>query len=281
MRLRPVVLVFVVAAGCAAAPSSEEVVRPLRPGMALHAIERTLAPILVARAYANAWGSGRQTLFYRLKGDRELVVNTGATPNDETAEHLSPLRPGKRWFGLFFDPSAEDRQRAVALAVKQVRDVLRAGSSPATIFPTDPGGMLVRGNSYKVDLELQPGKPEAVEISCGWASWRTHRLLSLDFLKAGSWLFEVTVDLDDGRVVPTRWSPTPDEAARARSVADAACRDVLSKEGRLQVTVSGEYDYGPLRRLVCVSYQMHQHNGTSLSGALVDLDAGKLFEWAR
>ena len=208
------------------------------------------------------------------------AVHTGAYPNHERADSISPLRPKKRWFGVFFDPSPEDRNRAFEIAVGRVREALREGISLGRLFPTDPAGMLVRDPAFRVDLELQPGTPENVEVSCGWAAWRTHRLLSMDFLKAGAWLFQVTVDLDEGKVVPTRWDPTPDEVARARTLSDTQVREFLKKDGVLEVRCYGEYDYGPLRRLVNVSYQIHEKgNGTAVSGALIDLDSDKPFDW--
>jgi hypothetical protein len=274
-------LLLSLAIGCAASPSpTETCVRALKEGMSIEAIDQALAPVLVAKAFTYGMGSGAHSIFYRLKGDVELTIRTGASPDDERADWIRPLRPKKRWFGIFFDPAPEDRSRAFEIAVNRVKASLRTGESVPKAFPTDPGGRLVSGHSFRVDLELQPGMPENVEVSCGMATWRTHRLLSMDFLKAGSWLFEITVDLDDGKVVPTQWTPTDEEIARARALSDAQLSKFLKKEGKLEVRAYGEYDYGPLRRIVYLSYEIHEPgNGTALNGSMIDLDAGKPFDW--
>src|SRR5262245_22285953 len=224
---RPLILAssLLLALGCSTAPPPAEVCfARVKEGMSLKAMDEALAPVLVSKGFCYAGSIGVQSFLYHLKGGLEFGVHTRWYPNHEQAESISPLRPKERWFGVFFEPSPEDRNRAFEIAVGRVREALREGIPLGGLFPTAPGGRRVGGHTFRVDLELQPGTPETVEVSCGLAAWRTHRLLAMDFLKPAAWLFQVTVDLDEGKVVPTQWNPTPGEVVRARTISDTLVR---------------------------------------------------------
>src|SRR5687767_7817493 len=100
---RPLILAssLLVVFGCATAPPTAEVCfAKVKEGMSLHAIEEALAPVLVSKAFGFAGAIGGQSFVYHLRGGLECAVHTGAYPNHERAESISPLRPKQRWFGV-------------------------------------------------------------------------------------------------------------------------------------------------------------------------------------
>jgi hypothetical protein len=259
----------------------EEAFRKVRVGMTYQEVEQAIQPVLLDVAWASLGGSGHSNRIYHLRGDRQFVLSCDGYPKFDDVIQIGKLEPKKPWRGWRWDPGEKDQAAAVKIAADALRDELKAGRNPAHKFPTNPGGRLLFDDSLPVELELTPGTKIALAATAGDGRWQNHKLVTVNLLDAKNWIYEVNVDLNDRRVVPSRWTPTDEEITRARTVADPAMQEFLGEDvaerAKVKVRGWGDYDYGPLRRIVLLTYEKPDEDGRIHGRSIaVDFDNLKL-----
>ncbi len=257
----------------------QEAVKKLRVGMSFQKAEEHLKPVLLATGWASYGGTGAGVHCYHLRGGWQISLENAAFPNLKTVSSIGKLEPKKPWRGLFWTPSAADKAAAARIATAALRDELKARRDPKAKFPTNPAGMLVSDDKLSAELEVTPGNKTRFVVSAAEGRWQTHKVISVNFLEKETWRFQVVVDLDDGKAVPSQWTPTEQNIAKARAVADRSISKFLGKtqEERAKVKVEGwgRYDYGPLRRILVLCYTKPSGGGR-LSLEFVDIDFEKM-----
>jgi hypothetical protein len=140
--------------------------------------------------------------------------------------------------------------------------------------------MLVSDDKLSAELEVTPGTKTSFVVSAAEGRWMTHKLVSVNFLEGETWRFQVVVDMDDGKAVPSQWTPTEQNIAKARAVADQTISEFLGKtlkeRDKVKVESLGEYDYGPLRRILILVYSKATGDGgESDEWVLIDFEKMK------
>jgi hypothetical protein len=282
-----VVAVFPIMPGDAAgaepnrAPKAvEEAFRKLRVGMTYQEVERVIQPVLLDFARRGLGGSGHSDRIYHLRGDQQFVLSCGGHGKLDDVIAIGKLEPKKPWKYWGWDLGEKDQAAAVKIAADALRDELKAGRIPADRFATNPEGGYVFLNSLPVELEITSGKKTTLVARCD-GRWDNHKLVWVDFYQAKTWIYQVYVDLNDLRPVPYSWTPTNEEIAGARIIADPAMQEFIGNEPveRAKVKVSGRgyYDYGPLRRTLVLDYEKPDEDGRlHRKGIVVDFDNMKL-----
>jgi len=265
-------------------PAVRRAVSAIKPGMDVKEVEAVLKPVLVASAYEFAGGTGRHCRWYHLKGDREVVIEFGGLDKLNRVEAVGALSPRSKWRGLFWDPARQDAEQARDIARKHLNRELARGAVLTKKYKTNPAGRRVSALRVPMTLTLKSGDRAAFTASAS-GRYVTHKLVVLDLLAGDRWVSQVVVDMDGKEVVPRSWTPTAKDIARARKIADPTVKDFLGRTEaeRKKVTVKawGDYDYGPLRRLVVLSYERPDRtNGLGIEGTfrVVDIESGKLDE---
>jgi hypothetical protein len=260
----------VIAEGVALDAKAREAVLSLSAGMSADSVLNVLQP--VCRTWAFSFGGA---VIFHLPPDAELVIRFNQ--NDGKVKDFAPVRAKGKWRGWFWKTTAEDAKPARELAAAKLRADGAAGVDLAESYPPNPGGRL-GGGDVPVELELFPGRREVLLMSAVEGRWQTHRTIAVNVMRGKQWLYQVIVDVDDRAVVPSRWKPTDAEVKHARAIADATLAGFLAKAAaageEVRVQADGVYDYGPVRKLVTLTYR----RGRELIYRTVDPAAGKLFE---
>jgi hypothetical protein len=257
-----------------------EAIGKLRVGMSFQKVEAALKPVLLASGRASFGGSGLNIRFYHLRGDWQLALESGPFPKDETVASMGKLVRKEPWRGLSWTPCDADKRAAAKIATAALRDELKASRNHAAKFPTHPGGMLVSDDKLSAELEVKPGTKTSFVVSAAEGRWMTHKLVSVNFLEGETWRFQIVVDMDDGKAVPSQWTPTEQNIAKARAVADQTIGEFLGKtpkeRDKVKVESLGEYDYGPLRRILILVYSKATGDGgESQEWVLIDFEKMK------
>lgn len=264
-----------------AEPAAEvrEALAKVRVGSTFQEVEVALRPVLLDQGRTWGGGTGRHVRVYHLRGDWQVVLVSGSHPRDETVAEIRKPQPKEPWRGLFWLPSAAEKAAAARTAADALRDEIKAGRDPAARFPTNPAGRLVSEDGLSAELELRPGVKTKFEVSAGEGRWQTHKLITVNFLRGEDWHFQVLVDLNDGKAVPSQWTPAEADIAKARAIADPTLGEFLGKtekeRAEVRVRAWGKYDYGSLRRLLVLSYTKPEGLAEAIKFVTVDLDNGR------
>lgn len=258
----------------------QKVFRKLRIGMSYQDAEQAIQPVLLESAWRAEGGSGHSERIYHLQGDWQLVLKCDGYPKFDDVIEIRDLETKRPWRGYRWDPGEKDKAAVVEIAVEALRDELNLGRNPAARFPTNPVGMHEFGDDLSVELEITPGTKTPLSALAGEGRWQNHKVVRVNFLEAEHWVYQVDVDLNDRKAVPSQWTPTNQEIARARVIADPALREFLEKDveerGKVEVRGWGEYDHGPLRRILVLVYSKQEDGNQSLKYVEVDFDNLKL-----
>ncbi|MGC3970618.1 MAG: hypothetical protein QM775_25765 [Pirellulales bacterium] len=248
--------------------------------MSYQELEAAMRPMLVDVARTSLGGSGSSKRIYHLRGDWQFAVTCDGYPDLDKVVAIHDAEPKKPWRGYRWEPDEVEQKTAVDLAAESLRRELSVGKDPAERYPINPAGRLVTPDKFAVELEIAPGKKSKLTAAAVEGRWQTHKLIRVDFFGEGVWLYQVDVDLSDRKAVPSQWTPAAQDVAQARTIADPAVEEFLKQAaaGNSKVAVRGwgNYDYGPLRRLLVLAYSK-QEGGREVSRFVeVDFDNLKL-----
>ncbi|MGC3971104.1 MAG: hypothetical protein QM775_28340 [Pirellulales bacterium] len=259
---------------------AHEVYRKLHVGMTVQEVENTIRPVLLDSGRQSEGGSGRSTRVYHLREDCQFYLRCDGYPKFDNVIEIGKLEPKKPWRKYTFEPSEKERAVVVEIATAALLNEIKAGRDPSALFPTNPAGRTASRKDVTTEVELNPGTKTKLTVSVGEGRWQNHKLVRVNFLKEKDWLYQVEVDMNEQKAVPSRWVPTEQDIVKARAIADPAIEEFLGKSAMERSTVKvrgwGDYDYGPLRRLVVLVYSKPNGLGESLKFVVVDFENGKL-----
>ena len=242
-------------------------------------VDEILKPFTRDTALRYEGGTGDYEKFYALGKDRQIEIGFAGhfVPEEfrRKTRDLGPLTARTPWIGLFWNPETADLERAGVIAEKYLRAEIDAGRLTTAKFSTNPAGRAV--TDHAVEIRLTERGVEHVYSATGSGRFQRHKLIELNLMDGGTWVHQLTVDMDDNAVVPSRWDPSDADIKTARAIADPACQDFITQAGQpghtLEVRAWGEYDYAPLRRILTLDYSDgHGAAGTELRFMKVDMD---------
>ncbi len=266
--------------------ATRDILDRVRCGASESEVDDILRPIMLATSYTPFDLSGGLEKLYHIRGNKQLrVVICGLWCNEKVVlrkkvVHIGPFELKRAWYG-HFAPTDDEAKKATQIALAQLKRDLAEGTDHRELHEISTPWQVISSDLPELTVELdadRKGERKQYTVTVV-GRYVTHRLVELDFACQDRFEFHLTVDLEDEVVVRTKWQPSPQDIEQARSIADPTLKDFFGSDRRnkVKVTASGEYDFGPTRRCVFLSYEKPSPNGGTVScGAMVELDNQRL-----
>ncbi len=200
-----------------------------------------------------------------------------------TVREAYGLTAPTRWDYADWDPGKEEVDAALKIASEQMSRDLADKVELSRKYPARVGGTLMPDDAHTPHMTVKSADGADMALRA-WATGKffTHKIVVLDIMDRVSWAYRVFVDLDDRKVVQREWTPTEEDIAKARKIADLKMADLIpgNPKGLEIKSGGGEFDFGPTRRLLILSYTYATPDGLGLTGGsiYVDMDKGKIDE---
>jgi len=234
---------------------SQKAVQEIKKGMTLVEVDNILIPHAIEKSYLIGGGFHDSTWYYHLKDGNEVTIHIGGFLNNYKVDSIGKITPKTKWFGHYWNPDEKQKKLAINILKKELDSRFQTIANIKLDGYRNDAAMMTTSNPILLVIKLKEGKEIKLEAHISSRIY-THKLIEGNLIKDSKLVTHFAIDIDDKVIVPTHWEPSESDIAEARKITDIKVDEFLQegKNKKIIIKTYGTYDYGPLRKLLNISY---------------------------